>query len=84
MSDAETTALLEKAEGCMGDECTLDEVDELLTLLKDTQSSLEGRLNTVMNMIGTLQNLNEADERKTDEVRAFVQDMLRVFSTEVS
>ena len=32
-----------------------------------------------MNMIAHLQHINEKEERKTDEVRSFVRDMLRVF-----
>jgi hypothetical protein len=32
-------------------------------------------------MIGHLQHINEKEERKTDEVRSFVRDMLRVFDT---
>jgi hypothetical protein len=34
-----------------------------------------------MNMIGSLQHINEKEERKTDEVKAFVRDMLRVFAS---
>jgi hypothetical protein len=37
-----------------------------------------------MNMVAHLQHVNEKESRKTDEVRAFVKDMLRVFSTDVS
>ena len=32
MTDEETNAILAKAEGCMGEECSIDEVDELLDL----------------------------------------------------
>mmetsp|Transcript_28496 Transcript_28496/g.69071 ORF Transcript_28496/g.69071 Transcript_28496/m.69071 type:complete len:150 (+) Transcript_28496:115-564(+) len=80
MSDQEVANILEKANGCMGEECSIDEVDELLFLLKDTQKSLESRMENVMNMIGELQHLNDKEERETDEVKAFVKDMLRVFS----
>jgi predicted nuclease with TOPRIM domain len=84
MSDAETAAILEKAEGCMGEECSIDEVDELLVMLKKTQSDLEERLEKIMNLVGDLQHLNQKGERETDEVRAFVKDMLSVFSRDVS
>ena len=73
-----------KAEGCMGEECSIDEVDELLTVLKETQGELESRLGTIVGMIGKLQHLNEQEERQVDEVREFVRDMLRVFNTDVS
>ena len=84
MTDEETNAILEKAEGCMGEECSIDEVDELLTVLKETQGELESRLSTIVGMIGKLQHLNEQEERQVDEVREFVRDMLRVFNTDVS
>jgi len=84
MTDEETNAILAKAEGCMGEECSIDEVDELLAVLKDTQGELESRLGTIVGMIGKLQHLNEKDERQVDDVREFVRDMLRVFSTDVS
>eukprot|EP00980_Cylindrotheca_fusiformis_P003284 scaffold743_cov117-Cylindrotheca_fusiformis.AAC.3 len=83
MSDEETAAVFEKAKGCMGSECSVDEVDDLLVLLKDTQGSLEERLENVKKLIDELDHLNEKKERKADEVRAFVKDMLRVFSTNV-
>lgn len=33
----------------------------------------------IMNMISHLQHIDEKEERQTDEVRAFVRDMFRVF-----
>merc|ERR1712124_243415 len=36
----------------------------------------------IMNTISHLQHINAKEERKTDEVRAFVKDMLRVFNTD--
>lgn len=75
---------MSKATDCMGEECSVDEVDELLVLLKDTQKSLESRMGTVMNMISDLQHLNGQEERQVDEVKALVKDMLRVFAHDVS
>lgn len=37
------------------------------------------RLNKIMKMVADLENINEQDERKVDEVRQYVQDLLRVF-----
>ena len=84
MTDKEVEDILAKANGCMGEECSVDEVDELLFLLKDTQKSLESRMANIKNMISDLQHLNSHDERKVDDVRAFVKDMLRVFAHDVS
>lgn len=84
MSEEETEAILNHAKECVDSECSIDEVDDLLQVLKSTETELEQRLEQVMNMIGHLQHINEKEERKTDEVRAFVKDMLRVFNTDVS
>jgi len=84
MTDEEVETILSKATDCMGEECSVDEVDELLVLLKDTQKSLESRMDTVMNMISDLQHLNGQEERQVDEVKALVKDMLRVFAHDVS
>lgn len=84
MSDKEMQVILNKADECMGDECPLDELDALLTMLKDTQETLEGRLENVSHMIEELNHLNGKEGRETDEVKAFVKDMLRVFSHDVS
>jgi len=82
LSEEETMNVLNKSTECIESECSIDEVDELLTVLKDTEKELEVRLEKIMNTISHLQHINEKEERKTDEVRAFVQDMLRVFNTD--
>jgi hypothetical protein len=82
LSEEETMAVLNKSTECIESECSLDEVDELLTVLKDTEKELEGRIEKIMNTISHLQHINDKEERKTDEVRAFVKDMLRVFNTD--
>jgi hypothetical protein len=82
MSDEEVATILQSASDCAEGECSLDDVSSLIADLKDQEAILEKRLEKVMNMIAQLQHINEKEERKTDEVRAFVRDMLRVFSTE--
>ena len=82
LSEEETMTVLNKSTECIESECSIDEVDELLTVLKDTEKELEGRLQKIMNAISHLQHINDKEERKTDEVRAFVKDMLRVFNTD--
>ena len=83
MTDAETDAILKSAEECVESECSVEDITAFLTELKETESALEKRLEKIMNMIAQLQHVNEKEERKTDEVRQFVKDMLRVFSSEV-
>jgi hypothetical protein len=82
LSEEETMIVLNKSTECIESECSIDEVDELLTVLKDTEKELEGRIEKIMNTISHLQHINDKEERKTDEVRAFVKDMLRVFNTD--
>jgi DNA repair exonuclease SbcCD ATPase subunit len=84
MTDDETNALMKHANDCVEGECSIDEVSDLLNVLKNTEKELEDRLEKIMNMVAHLQHVNEKESRKTDEVRAFVKDMLRVFSTDVS
>jgi molecular chaperone GrpE (heat shock protein) len=83
MSDEETSAILNTAEGCVDGECSLDEVQNLISELKGTEKELSARLVKIKNIIENLQHINEKEERKTDEVRSFVKDMLRVFSSDV-
>ena len=82
LTEEETVAVLNKSTECIESECSLDEVDELLTVLKGTETELESRIEEIMNTIAHLQHINEKEERQTDEVRSFVQDMLRVFNTD--
>lgn len=80
LSDEETTAILQSAEECVASECTVDDVSMLISELKMQEGVLSDRLVKIMNMIAHLQHVNEKQSRKTDEVRQFVKDMLRVFN----
>ena len=80
LSDAETKAILSAAEECADSECSVEDVSSLIADLKAQQKVLNNRLDKVMNMIAHLQHVNEKEERKTDEVRAFVKDLLSVFT----
>jgi hypothetical protein len=82
MSEEEVSAILTSATECADGECSVEDVDELLMELKEQEKVLEERLEKIMNMINHLQHVNEKEERQTDEVRAFVRDMLRVFAHE--
>lgn len=79
LTDDETNSILESAAGCVDSECSVDEISNLIAELKEQEELLNERLDKTMNMISHLQHINEKEERKTDEVRSFVRDMLRVF-----
>lgn len=81
MSEEETSAILKSAGECAEGECSVDDVKGLLDDLKAQEKQLVDRMDKVMNMIAHLQHINEKEERKTDEVKTFVRDMLRVFDT---
>ena len=80
MTEEETKSILQSAHDCADGECSLDDVSELVSELKQQERLLTARVESIMNMIADLQELNQKDGRKTDDVRAFVSDMLRVFS----
>lgn len=82
LSEEETASILQSASDCAEGECSIDDVSELIYELKAQQDEMQGRLDKIMNMIAHLQHINAKEERKTDEVRSFVKDMLRVFSTD--
>ena len=83
LSDDETEAMMKAAKQCADGECSVDQISDLAKELKDQQGEMEERLKKVKAMIEKLEHLNEKAERKPDEVRNFVRDMLRVFSHEV-
>lgn len=82
MTEEEIDGILQSASDCAEGECSVTDVQSLINELKEQENILENRLEAIMNMISHLQHVNEKQERKTDEVRAFVRDMLRVFNQE--
>jgi Flp pilus assembly protein TadB len=86
MTESEIQTILMKANGCVESECAISDVDDLISELKDQQRVLNARLETIMNVVAHLQTANSkvGDNRKTDDVRNIVKDMLRVFTTVVS
>ena len=83
MTEEEITAVLDKAHACVESECSVDDIDSLIAELKDQQKVLSERLEHIMNVVAHLQKVNAQKERKADDVRAIVKDMLRVFTTQV-
>jgi hypothetical protein len=82
MTEEEITAILDKAHTCVESECAVNDVDDLIVELKDQQKVLTDRLEHIMNVVSHLQHANEQKNRKTDDVRAIVKDMLRVFTVQ--
>jgi DNA mismatch repair ATPase MutL len=82
LSDEETEKILQSASDCAEGECSIDDVSELIAELKEQEKEMQSRLDKIMNMIAHLQHINAKEERKTDEVRAFVRDLLRTFSSD--
>jgi archaellum component FlaC len=80
MSQGETETLLKTANDCAGGgECSLDDVSELISVLKEQQKDLSDRVQKVRKRINDLNHVNEKDDRKVDEVRETVRALFRVF-----
>lgn len=79
MSHGETDIVLDTAENCVEGECSLDEIDGLISLLKDQQKEASLRLGEIKDMVKALESVNEADERSVDEIRETVRAIFRVF-----
>ncbi|KAL7574801.1 hypothetical protein ACA910_010645 [Epithemia clementina (nom. ined.)] len=81
LSDEEVEAIMKAASDCAAGECAVDDVSELIFELEEQQKVMQERLEKTVAMIASLKKLNEKTKNR-DEVRAFVKDMLRVFSNE--
>ncbi|KAG7351092.1 hypothetical protein IV203_010452 [Nitzschia inconspicua] len=80
MSQDETNAVLNKAEDCVSGECSIDQIDDLVDLLKEQQKELRDRLSQVNQMVETLEKVNKhPDGRPVDEIRETVRAIFRVF-----
>lgn len=84
LTEEETTAIIEKAHDCAEGECSVDDVSGLITDLKDQQHQMMERMEEMMNMVAHLQKINSHEQRKKDDVKAYVRDLLRVFDTNSS
>lgn len=81
MSDEETDAILQTIQDCSEhSQCNVDDVSSLLQELKQQEREMEARLATMEQLTQQLRTLNQKPQRQVDEIRAFVQDMLRVFA----
>ncbi|GKY99409.1 hypothetical protein MPSEU_000895600 [Mayamaea pseudoterrestris] len=78
MTQEETSALLDRAGACV-EECSLDNVSELINLLQTQQGQLSERLDEMRRIIESLERVNTHDDRKVDEIRETVRALYRVF-----
>jgi hypothetical protein len=79
MSADETQKIIAQASDCADGECSLDEVGDLISILKAQQKELSRRVDEVDKMIAGLETVNAQDGRKVDEVRETVRALFRVF-----
>ena len=80
LSDDETDAILKSAHECAESECSVDDVSNLVSELKGQEVEMKARLGKITSMIAELEHLSAKEQRNKDDVKAFVKDMLRVFS----
>jgi hypothetical protein len=79
MSKEETDSIMSTASDCVEGECSLDEIDGLISLLRDQQKELSVRVGQIKEMVNTLESVNAADDRSVDQIRETVRALFRVF-----
>ena len=67
------------ATDCAEGECSIDEVSDLIDVLKAQQKELFERVEKVREVIKSLEHVNSQDNRKVDQVRETVRALYRVF-----
>lgn len=72
--------IISKGHHCEKGECTFADVEELIAELQEQQHNLHERILKVDTMIESLEVINSAGNRDTDEVRATVKAIFNVFS----
>jgi hypothetical protein len=78
MSVEEMERLVNQATECSEGECSIDEVDDLLDVLKTQQKDLHDRVDQIRRMIKSLEIVNAKGNR--DEVRDTVKAIMRIFA----
>ena len=79
MSASENEAVLKHAKDCVDGECSLDDVDDLISVLQEQQQELSSRLSQVTALRESLQKVNSEPHRPVDEIRETVRAIFRVF-----
>lgn len=78
MPAGEVDSLLTQAADCAEGECSVDEVSDLLLVLKGQQKDLYSRVQQAKDTISTLETVNEKSDREVDEVRETVRHLPRL------
>lgn len=71
--------LFEKGEECMGSECDVESVSNLLEHLKFQEKELTDRVAEIDKMVSALEAINKDSNREVDEVRETVRAIFRIF-----
>jgi hypothetical protein len=79
MTPDENEIVMSKATGCVEGNCSLDEVDDLVEVLKAQQKELFDRVEQIKKMVKSLETVNTQDDREVDEIRETVRAIFRVF-----
>ena len=79
MSAEESESLLKRAEQCVGEECSVDDVADLIDVLHAQQTELFARVEKIKQTVQALEKVNKAEDRPVDEIRETVRAIWRVF-----
>jgi len=79
LSQSDMDSVITQVNDCAEGECSVDEVDDLIAVLKKQQKELYDRVEQIRGMVSSLENINTTDERKVDEIRETVRAIYRVF-----
>lgn len=79
MTPDESETLMKRAEQCVGEECSVDDVDELIDVLHEQQKELYDRVEKIKQTVQALEQVNKAEDRPVDEIRETVRAIWRVF-----
>jgi hypothetical protein len=79
MTVQEADTLFKQATDCAEGECSLDEVGDLIDVFKGQQKELSSRVDELRKMIKSLEDINDKDDRKVDQIRETVRALFRVF-----
>lgn len=80
LTSKEIDAIIARGHNCEKGECSVDDVDGLISELQEQQRNLRDRIDEMNKIIKSLEVLNSAKDRDHDEVRETVRAIFRLFS----
>jgi hypothetical protein len=80
LSADELEAILMRGHECEKSECSLDDVNSLIVELQEQQQKLYERVQSIDNMIKSLETMNHSKDRNVDEVRDTLRAIFRIFA----